>query len=95
MLKYAKLDEKGLITYAPKPLIINGEKVWTNREDLHLEQGYYPVVNTERPEKEGYIYEVYYELVDNQIIKKWRECEIEEPVVDEYEQAFNIITKGE
>ena len=47
--------------------------------------------------KEGYCYEAYYELVGNQIIQKWNEHKIEEPeeVINEYEQAFNIITQGE
>lgn len=84
-MKYAKLDENGFLVYAPKPLIIDGEKIWTNREDLHLNQGYYPVIFSEKPVKEGYCYEAYYELVDNQIIQKWKEHKIEEPVVDEYE----------
>lgn len=72
--KYAKL-ENGALIYAPTPLIINDEPVWTNDESIYLEQGYYNVVLTDKPVKEGYYYTSYWEIEGSNIVQKWEEHE--------------------
>jgi hypothetical protein len=48
--------ENGRAIFAPKPIIVDGEKIWTNREDLHRLAGYFPVVRTDMPFREGFYY---------------------------------------
>ena len=84
--KYAKLNESGALEYAPLPLVINGEKVWTNIEGTYNEQGYYLIERTDTPIKEGYYYTDYWELSDNKIVQRWQEHESPVPVPTEEEQ---------
>lgn len=68
----AETGDKG-IEYAPKPLIIDGQKVYTNDEHLYNQQGWYKVVETARPTREGYYYTPYWEIVDNTCEEQWEE----------------------
>ena len=63
--KFAKINESGALEYAPLPLVINGENVWTNIEGTYNEQGYYLIERTDTPIKEGYYYTDYWELENN------------------------------
>lgn len=62
------------IKKAPNPLVINGRKVYTNRESIHNEQGYYKLITTNYP---GYDdtkqFTARYRLVGNTIIQFWDE----------------------
>lgn len=92
--KYAKIKEDGTLEYAPLPLIINGEKVWTNIEGEYNKLGFYEITKTEMPEKEGYYYTVFWELENNKIVQRWQEHEnpIPEPTEEEqYAEAARIL----
>jgi len=87
-LKYAKLIDNTL-HYTPYPLIINGIPTWTNDENVFNEQGYYQVVETERPVKDGYFCVGTYQEQDGKIVRVWEEHEIPtvmEEVVDTEEK---------
>ena len=92
--KFAKLDESGGLEYAPLPLVINGENVWTNIEAEYNALGFYEIKRTEMPEKEGYYYTDFWELAENKIVQRWEEHEapIPEPTEEEqYAEAARIL----
>ena len=92
--KYAKIKEDGAIEYAPLPLVINGENVWTNIEAEYNALGFYEIKRTEMPEKEGYYYTDFWELADNKIVQRWQEHEnpVPEPTEEEqYAEAARIL----
>lgn len=92
--KYAKIKNDGELEYAPLPLVINGEKVWTNIEAEYNKLGFYEITKTEMPEKEGYYYTVFWELENNKIVQRWQEHEnpIPEPTEEEqYAEAARIL----
>lgn len=82
---FAKLNEGGSLVYAPLPLAVNEENVWTNVPEVYIGQGYYPIVKTEMPEKEGFYYTSYWAIEKKKCVQKWEEHEIipEEPVSEE------------
>lgn len=91
---FGRVDDNGGIQYAPFPLPVNGN-VWTNDIELHKSFGYYPVIKTEKPKKEGHYYTIYWELEDNTIIQKWKEHEIPaEEETENFEELLDIITEG-
>lgn len=67
--------ENGALYYAPLPLVINGENIWTNVEKIYNEQGYYAIEWTQAPTKEGYYYTYYWEMENNKIAQRWEEHE--------------------
>ena len=75
-LSFGKINETGDIEYALLPLVIDGENVWTNIPEKYIECGFYPVENTEVPEKDGYYYTSYYVIEDEKCVQKWEEHEI-------------------
>lgn len=92
--KYAKIKEDGALEYAPVPLVINGENVWTNIEGEYNTLGFYEIKRTEMPEKEGFYYTDYWELAENKIVQRWEEHEnpIPEPTEEEqYAEAARIL----
>ena len=98
---FGKLDESGDIEYAPIPLVIEEENVWTNAPDVYTECGYYPIRNIEIPERDGFYYTYYYELEGNEIVGKWEEHEevilpesetiTKEQIQDAIEEGVNSI----
>lgn len=79
---YARLTE-GILTYAPKSLIINDAKVWNASEAEYIAQGWFPVIRTDAPETEdGYYAEPYWEQNGDQIVQKW-EIKVAEPTAEE------------
>lgn len=82
---FAILGEGGLLTYAPRPLVIDDNVVYTNDSTIYIENGYYPIVKTEQPVKEGYYYTEYYEQVENEIVQKWAEHEDNSRLVEDAE----------
>lgn len=92
---FGTVKEEGKLQYSPNPLIIDGEKHWTNIKERYLSQGYYPVVYTEEPEKEGYYYQSYFELENEAIVQKWKEYEIAETIeTATNEEIQNAIREG-
>lgn len=92
--KFAKLNESGGLEYAPLPLVIDGDNVWTNLEAEYNKLGFYEIKRTEMPEKEGYYYTDYWELENNKILQRWEEHEnpIPEPTEEEqYAEAARIL----
>ena len=92
--KFARINESGGLEYAPLPLVINGENVWTNIEAEYNALGFYEIKRTEMLKKEGYYYTDYWELSDNKIVQKWEEHEepIPEPTEEEqYAEAARIL----
>lgn len=92
--KFAKIKEDGGLEYAPLPLVINGENVWTNIEGEYNKLGFYEIKRTEMPEKEGFYYTDYWELSENKIVQRWEEHEnpIPEPTEEEqYAEAARIL----
>ena len=92
--KFAKIKEDGALEYAPLPLVINGENVWTNIEAEYNALGFYEIKRTAIPEKEGFYYTDFWELADNKIVQRWQEHEnpIPEPTEEEqYAEAARIL----
>lgn len=87
--KFAKTEDGVNLEYAPIPLFIDGVNVWTNEEAKYNSLGYYEIVRTESPTKEGYYYSSFYELEENKLVEKWEEHEIPvyELTEEEYEEA--------
>lgn len=80
---YGKINEDGSLEYASVPLVVNGENVWTNIPEVYIAEGYYPIVRTDEPIKEGFYYTFYWEQDGNVIIQKWEEHEIpDEPIAE-------------
>ncbi len=77
---FGKLNEHGNLEYAPSPLVVDGENIWTNIPETYLAQGYYPLIRTEMPEKEGFYHTSYWEQDGETIIQRWEEHKNPEPV---------------
>lgn len=82
-MNFGKITGDYGVEYAPSPLVIDGENVWTNIPETYFAQGYYPVIKTEMPEKEGYHYISYWEQENGSVVQKWEEHEIPpEPIAE-------------
>ena len=81
--KFGRINENGGIEYAPVPIEKDGVKIWTNQPEYYLEAGYFPVMRTDPPEKEGLVFVPYWEEENGKCIQKWEE---REPVLDEAEE---------
>lgn len=77
---FGRLDENGNVEYAPVPLIIDGKKVWTNIPEKYLECGFYPIVRTEMPEKEGSYFASVWAFENGKIVQKWEEISVTEEI---------------
>lgn len=92
--KFAKINESGRLEYAPLPLVIDGVNVWTNIEAEYNALGFYEIMRTAMPEKEGYYYTDFWELSENKIVQRWEEHEspVYEPTEEEqYAEAARIL----
>lgn len=70
---YAMLRE-GQLFYAPVPLEIEGQRLYTNDSTPHYALGYSRVVQTWPERKSGYRYTSHYEQTDSQTITEvWDE----------------------
>ncbi len=74
---FYKFIDENTIRKAPKPLNIGGKDVFTNSEEIHNEQGYYRLVNTEYPQDQK-SYQPIYTFERNVIVQGWAEVEITE-----------------
>lgn len=88
---FGLLDEDNNLTYAILPLVINEENVWTNVPEKFVEAGYFPIIRSDMPEREGYYYTPIYHYEDETIIEEWVEHEAPEPVEDDYAVAGRIL----
>ena len=80
---FYKLIDQNTIRKAPRPLNIGGKDVFTNSEEIHNNQGYYRLINTEYPQDEK-AYQPIYSLENNIIVQGWVEIE-----VNIYEEVYN------
>lgn len=85
---FGKINDNGSIQYAPLPLLINGN-TWTNDVKLHESFGYYPVIKTRKPEREGYYYTSYYVFENNTCIEKWKENKFNNAKVESINEEGN------
>lgn len=71
----------GAVQYAPKPLVINGQRMWTNNATIYHQNGWFTVRRTPMPTKEGFYYTEYWEEDEEgyEVVQRWREHEIVEP----------------
>ena len=74
---FYKFIDQNTIRKAPKPLNIGGKDVFTNSEEIHNEQGYFKLVNTEYPQDEK-TYQPIYIVKDNTIVRGWIETVLAE-----------------
>lgn len=75
-MQFGKLVD-GAVQYAPMPLVIDGRKVFTNREDIYLAQGYKKIVRTAEPEPvEGFVWTFQWVESDTEISMVWEKIEI-------------------
>lgn len=81
--RFARVDEKRNLEFAPLPLVIDGENVWTNAAEVYTERGFFPIEKTEVPQKEGFYYTSYWEFEIDKCVQKWEEHEIPESVTEE------------
>ena len=92
--KFGKPYGNGGIEFAPLPLVIDGVNFWTNEEAKYNALGYYEVIRTEMPEKEGFYFTSYYALENGKMVQKWEEHE--EPAEEETDAygLLDIVTEG-
>lgn len=93
-MRYAKLINS-YPQYAPHRLHIGNAVVFNPTDEMLIDAGYLPVIESEPPEPtEGCYYEPVYEEVDGQIVQSWVAVEI--PTTDEImtEEALDIILGG-
>lgn len=94
---YGKLVD-GNLQIAQNPLVVDGQRVWTNDPAVFQAQGYSPITYTDRPEREGYYYTDSYELQNGAIVQVWTEHEIP-PITDDTElsdsEAIAVILGGD
>lgn len=67
----------GELIKAPNKINHNGYVYHNPKDEVYIDVGYYPVVETDMPEcQEGKIYKEQYEVVDGKIVQTWVEVEI-------------------
>ena len=69
---FYKLINENEIKKAPNPLIIDGAAVFTNREEIFNEQGYYRLISAEYPQDEKFYFPKYRQE-GNVIVQEWFE----------------------
>lgn len=91
--KYGKLTGNH-IEYMPIPLTVNGVPTWTNDPAIYAAERYLPVEHNNRPQREGYWYELAWVEQDGVIVQTW--VEHENPHTDQISdaEALAIITGG-
>lgn len=63
----------GIIHYAPNPISRGGVTISNPSKAEYMERGYFPIIETEKPKKEGSLFISFYEREENSIVKKWKE----------------------
>lgn len=90
---FAKTDDGISLEFAPREFDYNGIRYnATNSEEIYNAIGYFRLVRTEMPYKEGFYFTAFYEVEDNELVEKWEEHE--EPEVATEEDIQNAIAEG-
>ena len=78
MIKYGKIINNGQAVNIPTSVKYNGYIYYNPKPEIYMAAGYYPIIELEKPEdKMGKAYKRIYELIDNKIVAKWEEIEIQ------------------
>lgn len=99
---YVKYIDENNVEIAPNP-IYGEDKVYANpTHETLVAHGYFPLIETPMPVKEGYYYTYHYELGEETVIRVWDEHEVPpepepepEPVVEEETPAENVLDEPE
>lgn len=84
-MRYAKLINS-YPSYAPRKIRIGDEWIFNPTEQMLIDAGYLPVIETEPPEVDELHYaEPRYVERDGQIVQRWAAVEIEKPPITEAE----------
>jgi hypothetical protein len=77
--------KNGELIKAPNKINHNGRIYHNPKDEVYIDAGYYPVIETEMPDmSDGKQYKQQYELVEGQIVQTWVEEEIlEEEIIEE------------
>lgn len=76
---FAKTEDGKTLIYAPAQFDYNGVRYnATNREEIYNPIGFYKLVKTKIPEKEGFYYTEFFEKDGNVLYQKWEEHKIGE-----------------
>jgi hypothetical protein len=80
-MRYATLSNNQ-IHYAPNPIKVGDRVIGNPPDEVYIEQGYLPVIETDPPEApDGYYYSPGWEEQDGQIVRVWVLEEM--PITDE------------
>lgn len=80
-MRYATLSNNQ-IHYTPNPIKVGDRVIGNPPEEVYIEQGFLPVIETEPPEaSDGYYMESHWAERDGQIVQSWTVEEI--PITDE------------
>jgi hypothetical protein len=88
----------GELIKAPNKIKHKGRVYYNPKDDVYIDAGYYPIIETDIPEElYGKRYKVHYELVEGQIIQTWVEDDsIEEEMVGNIpENVYTLSYKEE
>ena len=94
-MRYATLSNNQ-IHYAPNPIRIGDCVIGNPPEEVYIEQGYLPVIETDPPEApDGYYMESHWAERDGQIVQVWEAVELPpEPDDISPDEALDIILGG-
>lgn len=94
MMRYATLSNSQ-IHYAPNPIKVGNSYIGNPPNEVYIEAGYLPVIETEPPETDEWHYaELHWVERGNSIVQEWEIVEI--PATDELppDEALGIILGG-
>ena len=71
---FFKLIDKYTVKKAPRPLSFGGKDIFTTSEEIHNQQGFFKMINTDYP-KDDKAYIPIYIMGENAILQTWEEAE--------------------
>ncbi len=71
---FFKLIDKYTVKKAPRPLNFDGKDIFTTSEEIHNQQGFFKVLNTDYPEDDKAYIPIYI-MGENVILQTWEEAE--------------------
>ena len=96
--KFAKTEDGLSLEFAPSEFEYEGVFYnATNREEIYNAIGFFRLVRTDMPYKEGFYFTAFYEVEGNTLVEKWQEHEEPEVVPNEVateEDIQNAIAEG-
>lgn len=75
--KFGKVEDRRLV-FCEQPFYIEGVPTWSTDPVILKQAGYYPVVYTDEPVREGYYYTDYWVLENEKCVQHWEEHEVTE-----------------